>query len=85
MAAWRRTLAEGIGKTEAALAAGPWLAGEDYSLADIAFFSMAAHMPARFGDILSDAASPRTMDWHRRMNARPAVAAALAMPTPVRG
>lgn len=85
MAAWRRTLAEGIGKMEAALAAGPWLAGPHYSLADIAMFAMAAHMPARFGDIMSETVSPRVMDWHARMTARPAVAAALAMPTPVRG
>jgi glutathione S-transferase len=85
LAAWRRTLAEGIARAEAALAEGPWLAGCEYSLADIAFFSMAAHMPARFGDILNDTVSPRVMDWHRRMKARPAVQAALAMPTPVRG
>ncbi|HEY0105622.1 MAG TPA: glutathione S-transferase family protein [Rhizomicrobium sp.] len=85
MAAWRRTLAEGIGKMETALAHAPWLAGPYYSLADIAMFAMAAHMPARFGDIMSEAVSPRVMDWHARMKARPAVAAALAMPTPVRG
>lgn len=84
MAAWRRTLIEGVGKAEAVLADGPWLAGRDYSLADIAFFAMAAHMPTRFSDILNEDVSPRTMDWHRRMIARPAVQAALAMPTPVR-
>jgi glutathione S-transferase len=84
MAAWRRTLAEGIGKMEAALTTGPWLAGEHYSLADIAFFAMAAHMPGRFMDIVSEAVSPRVMDWHWRMKTRPAVAAALAMPAPIR-
>ncbi|MEJ0027101.1 MAG: glutathione S-transferase family protein [Rhizomicrobium sp.] len=85
MAAWRRTLAEGIGKAEAALRTSPWLAGPHYSLADIAMFAMAAHMPARFSDIMSDTVSPRFTEWHARMNARPAVIAALAMPTPVRG
>ena len=84
MAAWRRTLAEGIGKMEAALAHGPWLAGSQYSLADIAMFAMAANMPARFSDIMSDTVSPRVMEWHARMKSRPAVAAALAMPTPKR-
>ncbi len=84
MAAWRRTLIEGVGKAEAALAAGPWLAGCDYSLADIAFFAMTAHMPAHFADIMNEDASPRAMEWHRRMSARAAVQAALAMPTPVR-
>jgi glutathione S-transferase len=84
MAAWRRTLAEGIGKMEAVLGNAEWLAGAHYSLADIACFAMVAHMPARFSDIMSEAASPRVMDWHRRMSARPAVQAALAMPSPVR-
>lgn len=83
MAAWRRTLAEGIGKMEAALGKGVWLAGPHYSLADISCFAMAAHMPGRFADILSETASPRVMDWHRRMRTRPAVAAALAMPSPM--
>ncbi len=85
MAAWRRELAIGIAKMEAALGQGPWLAGAHYSLADIAMFAMAAHMPARFGDIMSGEISPRVMDWHARMKVRPAVAAALAMPTPKRG
>ena len=84
MATWRRTLAEGITKMEAALANEPWLAGPHYSLADIAMFAMAAQMPARFGDIMSESVSPRVMDWHARMKRRPAVAAALAMPTPKR-
>ena len=84
MAAWRRTLAEGIAKMEAALFHDHWLAGPHYSLADIAMFAMAANMPARFGDIMSETVSPRVMDWHMRMKARPAVAAALAMPTPKR-
>ena len=84
MAEWRRTLEEGVGKAEAALARGPWLAGEHYSLADIAFFAMAANMPARFGDFMNETASPRVMDWHRRMHARPAVKAALAVPSPVK-
>jgi len=83
-AAWRRTLIEGIGKMETALANHSWLAGRDYSLADIAFFAMAAHMPMRFSDIMNEDVSPRTMDWRRRVMARPAVQAALAMPTPAR-
>lgn len=80
MAEWRRTLEEGVGKMEAALARGPWLAGRHYSLADIAFFAMAAFMPARFGDFMNDKDSPRVMDWHARMHARPAVKTALAVP-----
>ncbi len=72
-------------KGGSALANHSWLAGQDYSLVDIAFFAMAAHMPMRFSDILNDEdVSPRTMDWHRRMMARPAAEAALAMPAPAR-
>jgi glutathione S-transferase len=85
MAEWRRTLEEGVAKMEAALAKRPWLAGESYSLADIAMFAMAAYMPMRYGDFMNAEASPRVMDWHARMMARPGVKAALAMPTPKRG
>jgi glutathione S-transferase len=42
-------------------------------------------MPARFADIMNETVSPRVLEWHRRMMARPAVAAALAMPAPRRG
>ena len=85
MEGWRRELQSGVAKMEAALAHGPWLAGETYSLADIAMFAMAAHMPMRYGDFMNASASPKVMDWHARMKARPAVAAALAMPAPKRG
>jgi glutathione S-transferase len=84
MSAWMRTLAEGVGKAEAALTNGPWLAGEHFSLADIAFFAMAASLPKRFGDIMNTEIAPRAMDWHARMHARPGVQAALAMPSPVK-
>ncbi len=84
MAAWRRTLQEGIVRIESALACGPWLAGESYSLADIACFSMAVLMPRRFADFMNEQISPRVMEWHARMLSRPAVQAALATPGPVR-
>ena len=85
MAGWKRELESGVGKMETALAHGPWLAGDTYSLADIAMFAMAAHMPMRYGDIMNETVTPKVMDWHARMKARPAVAAALAMPSPKRG
>jgi len=84
MAAWRRTLQEGVGKMEAALQRGPWLAGDDYSLADIGLFSMAANMPHRYSDFMNGADTPRVMDWHARVMARPAVKAALATRSPVK-
>ena len=84
MAAWKRTLREGVMKAETALAKGPWLAGEHFSLADIAFFAMAVSLPKRFGDIMNVENAPRAMDWHARMHARPGVQAALAIPSPVK-
>jgi glutathione S-transferase len=81
LAAWRRTLEEGVRKMERALAKGPWLAGAHYSLADIAMFSMAVGMPRNYGDFMNAQQAPRTMDWHARMNARPGVRAALGTPT----
>jgi glutathione S-transferase len=83
-AAWRRTLQEGVGKMEAALAKRHWLAGPHYSLADIAMFAMAAHMPKRYDDFVNTQACPRVMEWLGRMHARPAVQRALATKTPPR-
>ncbi len=81
LAAWRRTLEEGVQKMERALEAGPWLAGPHYSLADIAMFSMAVNMPRSYGEFMNAQRAPRTMDWHARMTARPGVRAALETPT----
>lgn len=81
LAQWRRTLEEGVQKMEQALAHGPWLAGRQFSLADIAMFSMAVGMPRTYGDLMNAQRAPRTMDWHARMSARPGVQAALNTPT----
>jgi hypothetical protein len=81
LAAWRRTLEEGVQKMEQVLTSGPWLAGEHFSLADIAMFSMAAGMPRHYGDFMNAERAPRTMDWHARMNARPTVEAARQLST----
>ncbi|HEX4023170.1 MAG TPA: glutathione S-transferase family protein [Steroidobacteraceae bacterium] len=81
LAAWRRTLEEGVQKMERALSSGPWLAGPHFSLADIAMFSMAAGMPHNYGDFMNARRAPRTMDWHDRMSARPSVQAARRLPT----
>jgi len=81
LAAWRRTLAEGVQKMEVALERGLWLAGETYSLADIAMFSMCTTLPRSYADIMNSDVAPLAMDWHARMMARPAVKVALATPT----
>ncbi len=66
-------------RMEAALAGGAWLAGEHYSLADIAVFPTARAAPLVAPDLVSASATPGIWDWLQRMESRPAVQAALAM------
>ena len=66
-------------RMEAALSDHDWLAGETYSLADIAVFPTANALPVVAPDMVSASATPRIWDWLERMRARPAVQAALAM------
>ena len=75
----QRKVEVSIDKIEAALAESEWMAGADYSLADIACFAMMVNMPTFYSAILNDEKTPHCMDWHRRMMARPAVIETLAM------
>ena len=79
----RRRLGVSVGKMEAMLAGTEWLAGDDYSLADVNTYSMAAGVARLHAEFLNDEVAPRTMDWLRRMDARPGVQAAQAMPNKV--
>ena len=79
----RRRCGVSVQRMEALLAKGPWLAGGEYSLADVNSYSMAAGMPRLMPEHMNDTVSPRSMDWLARMDARPAVKAALAMPNKV--
>jgi glutathione S-transferase len=74
----RERIGQCVHKMEQDLAAGPWLAGQSYSLADIAVYSYAAYLPKPAPELVSANAAPRTADWLRRMGERPAVKAALA-------
>lgn len=65
-------------RMEAALRAGEWLAGADYSIADIAAFPTTRLLPQLTPDLVSEASTPRILDWMERVAARPAVRAALA-------
>ena len=68
-------------KVETALAESPWLAGNMYTTADVNFFAMCGMMVERMFPELEVAANyPRLVDWRTRMEARPGVQAALAMP-----
>ena len=75
----KRKVGVSIERMEKILSKSPWLAGDEYSLADVNTYSMVVPVPRFFPEFLNEKAAPRTMDWVRRMNERPAVKAALAM------
>jgi glutathione S-transferase len=75
----RRKVAVSIERMEKILQKGPWLAGPTYSLADINTISMVSPVPRIVPEAMNEKNAPRTFDWLHRMNARPAVKAALAM------
>jgi len=75
----RRRLAISARRMEKLLTDGPWLAGETYSLADLNTYSMAVALPRLTPESVGAEKTPRLLDWIARMNARPAVKAALAM------
>ncbi len=78
-----RKLRVTVERVEQSLAEGPWLAGGTYSLADVNAYTLVAALPHRVPDAANSTASPRLMDWLARMQERPAVKAALAMPNRV--
>ena len=67
-----RKIAFSVKKLEARLSQSPWLAGDDYSLADICNFAIAGGMETNYAELVNEASTPRLMDWLRRINARPA-------------
>jgi glutathione S-transferase len=83
LAEWRRQIEVSIARLENQLGETAWLAGDSYSLADVAVFAMALLLPTRSPDLVNATATPRLLEWHQRVASRPAVKAALAMPNPV--
>ncbi|HEY8507588.1 MAG TPA: glutathione S-transferase family protein [Steroidobacteraceae bacterium] len=81
---WARQVRTSIARMEKQLSETPWMAGSEFSLADVSCFAMCAGMPRISPHLMNDKDTPRLMDWHRRMSERPAVKAALDMPNPVR-
>ena len=61
-----------IARLEERLSESPWLAGPDYTLADICNFAIANGMERGFADTVNETATPHIMDWLRRINDRPA-------------
>jgi glutathione S-transferase len=74
----RRKVTESIRRMEHILETSTWLAGEEYSLADVNSYSMVAAVPRLVPDAMNESVAPRGMEWLARMNERPAVEAALA-------
>ena len=74
----RRRVTESIRRMEAILGTSPWLAGDEYSLADIATYSMVAGTTRLVPEVMTADVSPRTVEWFATMSERPAVKAALA-------
>jgi glutathione S-transferase len=67
-----------ISRLEKTLTEGAWLAGPRYSIADIDAFAMARCLPDLAPELVNARATPRIMDFLARVEARPAVKAALA-------
>ena len=70
-----------LGQVEDALADGPWLAGEAYTLADISMLAIVHRARELRRALLDPATRPRTNDWLDRMMARPAVIRVYAFPS----
>ena len=67
-----RKIAFSVKKLEARLGESPWLAGPDYTLADICNFAIAGGMERMFSELVNEADTPHLLDWIRRVNDRPA-------------
>jgi glutathione S-transferase len=79
----RRRCGLSIQRMEAILAEHQWIAGPEYSLADVNSYSMVAGIPRLMPEHMNEKDTPRACEWLRRMDDRPAVKAALAMPNRV--
>ena len=67
-----RKIAFSVKKLEARLSESPWLAGPDYTLADVCNFAIAGGMETNYAELVNDKDTPHLMDWLKRINARPA-------------
>ena len=60
-------------KTEKALTGGPWLVGDQFTLADINMLPFITQFAGYRPELLDGKSHPRTKQWHERCMARPAV------------
>jgi glutathione S-transferase len=69
-------LARTLDRMERALAGGPWLAGDEYSLADVDMAPFVQRIAALGAQAMIDA-RPAAADWYARMRGRDAFRAAM--------
>jgi len=79
----RRRCGLSIQRMESILEKYKWLSSDEYSLADVNSYSMVAGMPRLMPEHMNENNAPRSLEWLARMDERPAVKAALAMPNKV--
>jgi glutathione S-transferase len=79
LAGVRARLMAPVKRIESTLAATPWLAGAEYSIADIDAFSLLNCLPPLAPDLINRDATPRTLEFLERMRERSAVQAALEL------
>jgi GST-like protein len=75
----RRRVSFGVAQLETALTRHPWLAGGSYSLADINGFNNAFGLPLSQPEACNDRATPRILEWLRKIYERPATQKIWAM------
>jgi len=68
-----RKIEYSVKKLEERLSESKWLAGEDYTLADICNFAIAHNMDEGFPEFVNEQATPNILDWLGRIRERPAV------------
>lgn len=73
-----RKIRVSVDRLEQRLSESPWLAGEDYTLADICNFAIANGMQHGYADIVNRDATPNLVAWIERIAARPAAQAMFA-------
>jgi len=61
-----------VDRLEKRLSESTWLAGEDYTLADICNFAIANGMQFGFSEVVNKEATPHLVNWIERINERPA-------------
>jgi len=78
-AAIRQRIEFPVKRVEGALSKSAWLAGRDYSIADIDAFAMLNVLPELAPELVNDKATPRIGEYLERMRERRAVRDALAL------